>query len=1216
MSFLSSLSQTIPVKAQGLISSLVESTKRFGVGLRTNFIDRRDALKTRLNSSQAPVWVCDESEVWLPLTADFRFIHEPLTSADSDLYIGRQDGVQHLALRIIRSRGGAFLVTGYRGVGKTSFILQTLHFVQESLPAFKKSMGHQELVVVHLNLARELTPAELMHHVMRRTYQALKNAKILKRLDKDLQELIRSAFERTSFNMTRKTGATTGSAWGISFPSIKVGDREIGSPLSWSRKKDKVMESQYSFLGYDDKMAEYDIIEILRRVGNGYKRFFRRKKVKIVFVFDELDKLDRENVQQINKKDTADKEAQEQPKRTGQLLTQPYLDKTLGILKNLFTTSGAVFIFVAGKDLQERWIRDISRGESIYQSVFAGNVYVQCLWEVPEELTKKLISSPSPAISSNDPVLKKFKGFLHYQSRGIPRKAFYEINKLVVWHEDGLRVSLKRIDLEKIDLFHHLDRIIQRYDKQIIGDLSKIQTSAIREDENRLLAYYLVDLILNMRKREFTIGELTELARQSLSERLMHTDDLKRIMGTLMEILVSENILVEVSPGRAAALNVDVTGLKQTQAYRLADWLLARLQDLVEVLPGELNEPKPFQETDFGIAHYELIQLIDTRHYYDIYKAVDRRNGQLVALKILKRSAPELAKEMLLQEIRILNRVKHPGIVKLVDYEDMGDDCYLATQFVDGEDLGRLVEIHPNGLEPAQAVAFSKEICAIVTYLHDAEIYRLDLKPSNILITKLGGVKLVDLGTAVDLKAENSDNWRTQTIGTPAYMAPELFVMPASADHRVDVFAFGILLYELLTGDTGIIEAEGVGESISSAQREFDFQTIEDVTLKGILEKCVNEDPNHRFQKMDEICPNLTNWQDFGQVSLKLQSVIGRAINDIKDAEQIEREWTDVSLGQLAQATPATVGLAPAEPILFKYIAVPQLDFLARPVAGDPPTLRLIPLDSSNIKFVMPPGQERAEIGRALSNDLVIKDTKVSRSHATLLRQNGLIMVKDNNSRLGTFINDERVRDRRIKDGDVLKFGTHEFRVKLDQDYEDISLIQTTSGPQGFPPLEPARATLENINLTASNLELVGRLLLEHGLPHLEDVDDELQAPFDERFLTLAKQLLMQGIMLEITEAAKNFLCASHNQALRKNRTPEQALEDLIEIPLADKLLANEFQAGDRIRADSENDKIIFERITNADPTGTVQFTSKYQPALGHIQTLLRQIANEQRDEE
>ncbi len=101
----------------------------------------------------------------------------------------------------------------------------------------------------------------------------------------------------------------------------------------------------------------------------------------------------------------------------------------------------------------------------------------------------------------------------------------------------------------------------------------------------------------------------------------------------------------------------------------------------------------------------------------------------------------------------------------------------------------------------------------------------------------------------------------------------------------------------------------------------------------------------------------------------------------------------------------------------------------------------------------------------------------------------------------------------------------------------------------------------------------------EEGLPHLDNVDDEHQTAFDERFLELARQLQTRNIALEITDFAKNFLCAPYNQSLRGDLSPEQAFEELIKNPLTDRILIEEFQVDDWIRVDRKFEKIIIEKL-------------------------------------
>ena len=146
-------------------------------------------------------------------------------------------------------------------------------------------------------------------------------------------------------------------------------------PISpkFNAKKSRTINFETSFLAYDDKAAEHDVITIARSLalgitqkGTGWRGFWHRLsraapssvRIKIIFVFDELDKLD----------DLIEPGAQSE------------VEKMLTGLKNLFTTSGICFLFIAGKDLHERWLRDVSRGDSVFESVFSYDKYLPCMW--------------------------------------------------------------------------------------------------------------------------------------------------------------------------------------------------------------------------------------------------------------------------------------------------------------------------------------------------------------------------------------------------------------------------------------------------------------------------------------------------------------------------------------------------------------------------------------------------------------------------------------------------------------------------------------------------------------------------------------------------------------------------------------------------------------------------------------------------------------------
>ena len=314
-------------------------------------------------------------EAAVPLKPEFRFAHEPLGSDAGVGFVGHDEDVHALAQRLLFSQGGSFLITGYRGVGKTSFVNQVIGEVSRVVRSKGLAAVCTDVVEVRLNLARALQPAELMHHIVRRLFDSLDEAGILEQLPPKVRRDLTLAYVRTSMNVSQKLATSTELAVGM--PGIELGAApfKMSSQGLFTRKSRLAHNEEASFLTYDDRAAEHDLIRLAQELTRGFEvhdgRIWRlarailgrrkpTRRLKVVFVFDELDKLDTE---------IAPDAAQRSP-----------IDELLNVLKTLFTTSGITFVFVAGKELQERWLEDVGRGDSVYESVFSYDRYLACIW--------------------------------------------------------------------------------------------------------------------------------------------------------------------------------------------------------------------------------------------------------------------------------------------------------------------------------------------------------------------------------------------------------------------------------------------------------------------------------------------------------------------------------------------------------------------------------------------------------------------------------------------------------------------------------------------------------------------------------------------------------------------------------------------------------------------------------------------------------------------
>jgi len=282
--------------------------------------------------------------------------------------------------------------------------------------------------------------------------------------------------------------------------------------------------------------------------------------------------------------------------------------------------------------------------------------------------------------------------------------------------------------------------------------------------------------------------------------------------------------------------------IKQGLETRAATTAASGMANFVAPLPVELARHFP---------QLEVLELMGQGGMGAVYKARQKGLDRVVALKILPPAAgrdPAFA-ERFTREARALARLNHPNIVTVHDFGQAGDYFYFFMEYVDGANLRQ--GIRARTLQPKEALAIIPQICEALQYAHDEGIVHRDIKPENILLDRRGRVKIADFGLAKLLGRSAADFTLTgaqQVMGTPHYMAPEQFEKPLEVDHRADIYALGVVLYEMLTGEVPMGAFAPPSQKVQI-----------DVRLDEVVLRTLAREPDRRYQKVSQLQTDVEN---------------------------------------------------------------------------------------------------------------------------------------------------------------------------------------------------------------------------------------------------------------------------------------------------------------------------------------------------------------------
>jgi eukaryotic-like serine/threonine-protein kinase len=263
-------------------------------------------------------------------------------------------------------------------------------------------------------------------------------------------------------------------------------------------------------------------------------------------------------------------------------------------------------------------------------------------------------------------------------------------------------------------------------------------------------------------------------------------------------------------------------------------------------------------------GRYEILALLGEGGMGAVYKARDRELDRPVALKLIR---PELASSPSIlarfkQELLLSRQVTHKNVIRIFDLGDADGVKFITMEFVEGEDLRALIQ-EKKKFSPEEAVEIMRQVCQALEAAHGVGVIHRDLKPQNIMREQSGRILVMDFGLARTLEGDGM----TQVgalVGTMEYMSPEQ-ALSKELDQRSDLFTAGLILYELLTGKMPFRADSALASLIKRTQERAVPVSDHDRTipgaLSGVVSKCLERDPNLRYQSATEMLRDLDAWQ-------------------------------------------------------------------------------------------------------------------------------------------------------------------------------------------------------------------------------------------------------------------------------------------------------------------------------------------------------------------
>ena len=259
------------------------------------------------------------------------------------------------------------------------------------------------------------------------------------------------------------------------------------------------------------------------------------------------------------------------------------------------------------------------------------------------------------------------------------------------------------------------------------------------------------------------------------------------------------------------------------------------------------------------VSHYRILEKLGEGGMGIVYKAQDTKLDRIVALKFLPKHllCDHEAKARFAQEAKAASALNHTNITTIYEIDEVESECFIAMEYIEGKSIKKLIEEKTLSLKEVIDIAI--QVCEGLVVAHEKGIVHRDIKSDNIMLTTRGQVKIMDFGLA-KLRGSTKLTKTGSTLGTMPYMSPEQ-VQGMEVDQRSDIFSFGVVLYEMITGQLpfkGEHEAAIIYSILNETPEPLArYKSGVSAELQSIISKVLAKDKGLRYQHADELAADL-----------------------------------------------------------------------------------------------------------------------------------------------------------------------------------------------------------------------------------------------------------------------------------------------------------------------------------------------------------------------